>query len=92
MEPTHNNQTPSDVNWSADTTERFHSSARQIDHVASDLAVHEAQCEERWRTTFTRLDSIDKALHKMEGRMVKMAGTIIMFLAGVIVALLNMAP
>jgi len=91
MEPTERNtQTPSDVNWSADTTERFHDSARQIDHVASDLAIHEAQCEERWKTTFTRLDAIDGALQKMDSRMLSVGGTIIMFLAGVIAALLNM--
>jgi hypothetical protein len=85
-----NTQTPSDVNWNADTTERFHDSVRQIDHVASDLAIHEAQCEERWKTTFTRLDAIDGTLQKMDGRMLSVGGTIIMFLAGVIAALLNM--
>ena len=83
-------QSNDDVNWNAETTERFHDSARQIDFVANGLAVHEAQCEERWKTTFTRLSGIDSTLQKMDARMLQMGGTIILFLAGVIVTLVTM--
>jgi hypothetical protein len=48
------------------------------------------QCEERWKTTFARLEGIDITLQRMDSRMLSMGGTIILFLAGVIVTLLNM--
>jgi len=53
-----------------------------------DMAQHEAQCEERWKTTFNRLMDIEDAIKKMENRLIVGAGSMILFLAGVIVTLL----
>lgn len=53
-----------------------------------DMAQHEAQCEERWKTTFNRLMDIEEAIKKMENRLIVGAGSMILFLAGVIVTLL----
>ena len=86
MGQTHNN----DVNWSKETTERFHESAHKVDTIEREFAMHEVQCEERWKTTFTRLEGIEHTLQRMDSRMLSMGGTIIVFLAGVIVTLLNM--
>ena len=53
-----------------------------------EMAQHEAQCEERWKTTFNRLMDIEDAIKKMENRLIVGAGSMILFLAGVIVTLL----
>ena len=45
---------------------------------------HEAQCEERWKTIFTRVDENSKHLQRIETRMLAMGGTIILFLAGIV--------
>jgi len=55
-----------------------------------ELRTHEVQCEERWKTTFTRLENIEGTLGRMEARFVALGGTIILFLAGVIVTLATM--
>ena len=79
-----------DSNWSKETTELFHESAHKVDTIEREFAMHEVQCEERWKTTFARLEGIDTTLQRMDSRMLSMGGTIILFLAGVIVTLLNM--
>jgi len=53
-----------------------------------ELSTHDAQCEERWKTTFNRLQDIEDGLKRMESRLVMGAGSMILFLAGVIVKLL----
>jgi hypothetical protein len=52
------------------------------------MAQHDAQCEERWKTTFNRLMDIETSIKRMENRIVVGAGSVIVFLAGVIVSLL----
>jgi hypothetical protein len=79
-----------DVNWSKETTERFHESAYKVDAMEREFAMHEVQCEERWKTTFTRLEGIEHQLSRMDQRMLTLGGTIILFLAGVIVTLITM--
>ena len=54
-----------------------------------EFRTHEAQCEERWVTTFRRLDKIEKTLNRMESRILTMGGTVCLFLAGVIVTLMQ---
>lgn len=53
-----------------------------------EMAQHEAQCEERWKTTFNRLMDIENVLKKVENRIITASGSIIVFLAGVIITLL----
>jgi hypothetical protein len=79
-----------DVNWDAATTKKFLESSDKINSIEKEFSVHEAQCEERWKTTFTRLEAIEHTLERMDSRMLSMGGTIILFLAGVIVTLMNM--
>ena len=54
--------------------------------VAADLRTHEAKCEERWKTTFTRFDRIEEQLIRMEQRQMAGLGTLVVFLAGIVVA------
>ena len=59
---------------------------RQVDHIESELQVHAAQCEERWKTTFNRIKDIEETLARMENRIITASGVIIMFLLGLIAA------
>ena len=64
------------------------SEQNEINNVKSELRAHEVQCEERWKTTFNRLDDIDGKLDRMEQMQLHMGGAIIMFLAGLVVTLI----
>ena len=67
--------------------ERFLKTADQVDELEKRQAIHEVQCEERWKTCFQRLEAVEKGLLRIESRMLLMGGTVIMFLAGVLVTL-----
>jgi hypothetical protein len=60
----------------------------RINDLELEMARHEAQCEERWKTTFNRLNDIEDGLKRIENRIMVSGGSIIIFLAGVIVTLL----
>ena len=60
----------------------------RINDLELEMARHEAQCEERWKTTFNRLDDIEDGLKRIENRIMVAGGSIIIFLEGVIVTLL----
>jgi hypothetical protein len=77
------------------TTERMLKAADRVDNlddrtreIEVEMAQHEAQCEERWKTTFNRLQDIEDGLKKLENRIITASGSIIVFLAGVIITLL----
>ena len=61
----------------------------RIVEIEKEMHAHEIQCEERWKTTFNRLEDIDTNLHRIESKILVGAGTLILFLAGVIVTLLT---
>lgn len=60
----------------------------RVREIEVEMAQHEAQCEERWKTTFNRLTDIEDGLKRIENRIMVAGGSIIIFLAGVIVTLL----
>jgi len=72
-----------------DAQNRLIDTARQVDKLEVELATHEVQCEERWKTNFQRLDTIDDTLSRMDQRMSHIGLTVIIFLAGVIVTLVQ---
>mgnify|MGYP003637131319 CR=1 FL=1 len=45
---------------------------------------HEAQCEERWKTIFARVEDNSMFLQRIENRMIAIGGTIILFLLGIL--------
>ena len=59
---------------------------KQVNHIESELQVHAVQCEERLKTIFTRIESVEETLERMEGRLIVASGTIIIFLLGLIAA------
>ncbi len=78
-----------------DPTKRMLAAADRVDNldvrvrdIEIEMAQHDAQCEERWKTTFNRLMDIEEGIKRMENRLVVGAGSMILFLAGVIVTLL----
>jgi|14BtaG_2_1085337.scaffolds.fasta_scaffold166990_1 hypothetical protein len=52
--------------------------------VASDLAKHETQCAERWKTAFNRFDSIDTNIASITDQMDKQSSEIKSWLIGTI--------
>ena len=69
----------------ADRVDNLDTRVRDIE---IEMAQHDAQCEERWKTTFNRLMDIEDHLKRIETRVMLGAGSLIVFLAGVIVKLL----
>ena len=61
----------------------------KINDLEKGLYAHEVQCDERWKTCFQRLEDLESGLTRIESRMVTMGGTMIMFLAGVLVTLIT---
>lgn len=69
--------------------ERFLRTSDQVDELEKKQAMHEVQCEERWKTCFQRLEDVEKGLLRIESRMMGIGGTVILFLAGVLVTLVT---
>jgi hypothetical protein len=59
----------------------------ELNRMKIELATHEVQCEERWKTTFQRLGGIDSTLERLERLVLTVGGIVIMFLAGLVVTL-----
>ena len=53
------------------------------------FASHEAQCEERWKTIFLRLEVMEQKMDKLTNMLLTATGTVIIFLGGIILTLLN---
>ena len=60
----------------------------RIFEAISRIERHEAMCEERSKTIFNRLDSIDGSLTALNRMVLTAAGTVILSMGGVIVSLL----
>lgn len=71
-----------------ETADRVETLEERVREIEIEMAQHDAQCEERWKTTFNRLLGIEEAMKQMESRLLVGAGSMILFLAGVIVTLL----
>ena len=61
-----------------------YANVERIHTLESRMAAHEAQCEERWKTTFNRLDDIGEHLERIESRVLAGGGTVIIFLLGLL--------
>jgi len=57
--------------------------------LATKFAKHEAQCEERWKTIFARLEFMEKKMDTLQTMLLAATGTVIIFLGGIILTLLN---
>ena len=59
----------------------------QVRRLELELATHEVQCEERWKTNFSRLTEIERQLSRMESMIRAGGATTILFLLGIIVSI-----
>ena len=57
--------------------------------IHSRLTAHEATCEERWKTNFHRLEDLEAKLDRLQFMLLGATGTVIVFLAGIILTLLD---
>ena len=57
--------------------------------VAQKFAAHEAQCEDRWKTIFHALEVMEKKMDRLQNMLLTATGTVIIFLGGIILTLLN---
>jgi hypothetical protein len=62
-------------------------SEQELIRLQSELITHEVQCEERWKTTFNRLEDIEASLLRMENRQMQLGGAVILFLATLVATL-----
>jgi len=67
-----------------ETTANLWRSSLEMHDLETAFRTHEAQCEERWKTIFERVDRNSEHLQRIETRMLGMGGTIILFLAGMV--------
>ena len=56
----------------------------RVRHMELEMATHEAQCEERWKTTFNRLQDIDDSLQRIESRLIAGGAATLLFLMGLV--------
>jgi ATP-dependent protease HslVU (ClpYQ) peptidase subunit len=57
--------------------------------LATRFSAHEVQCEERWKTVFARLEIMENKMDRLHSLSLTATGTVIIFLAGIILTLLN---
>ena len=69
--------------------EKFHHIDLELNELEGDLKTHVVQCEERWKTNFDRLNTIDLSLKRIEARIIAGAAGLILFLSGLIVTILT---
>jgi len=62
---------------------------RELEAIELELRTHEVQCDERWRTTFKRLEDIEGTLLRMETRTMTLGGTVILFLATLVITVVS---
>ena len=75
--------------WGENDLHQFREVLPKVSQLEMEQATHEIQCEERWKTCFQRLTDVEKGLMRIESRMLGIGGTVILFLAGVLVTLLS---
>ena len=61
----------------------------EFNELYTKFTAHEEQCEERWKTIFVRLEDIEKKMDKLQTMLLGATGTVIIFLGGIILTLLN---
>ena len=63
----------------------------RLSHLERETSNHIVQCEERWKTNFARLASIEESLGRIEGRTIAYGGSAILFLATLVVTIMYKA-
>jgi|TARA_B100001094_G_scaffold162911_1_gene157683 hypothetical protein len=60
-----------------------------LNELYTRFSTHEAQCEERWKTIFGRLEGIEAKMDRLQFLLLGATGTVIIFLGSIILTLLR---
>ena len=60
-----------------------------LNELHTRFSTHEAQCEERWKTIFSRLQEIERKQDRLQFLLLGATGTVIIFLGSIMLTLLN---
>lgn len=60
-----------------------------LNELHTKFSTHEAQCEERWKTIFRRLEGIEAKMDRLQFLLLGATGTVILFLGGIILKLVG---
>ena len=61
----------------------------KLNQLNTRFLTHETQCEERWKTFFARLEVLEKKMDRLHNMSLAATGTVVMFLGGIILTLIN---
>ena len=61
----------------------------KLNQLNTRFLTHEAQCEERCKTIFARLEILEKKMDRLHNMSLAATGTVVMFLGGIILTLIN---
>ena len=61
-----------------------------VNQLERRLAIHEAQCEERWKTIFKRMEEQETHLTRIENILIGIAGAVICGGASVVITMVMM--
>jgi len=64
--------------------------SEDITELDKRMSTHEVQCDERWKTCFSRLDDLDSGISRLESIAIAACGTIIVGGAGVVISIFMM--
>ena len=69
-------------------SEDINKNKENIAELDKRMSSHEAMCEERWKTCFQHLESLDNGIGRLESILIGFAGGALVATIGVIVAIL----
>ena len=61
---------------------------KKMHELELQFKIHESQCEERWKTIFTRMEGVESSLNKMNQLLIAGGATTVLFLLGILSTLL----
>ena len=61
---------------------------KKMHELELQFKMHESQCEERWKTIFTRMEGVENSLNRMHQLILGGGATTVLFLLGILSTLL----
>lgn len=61
---------------------------KKMHELELQFKMHESQCEERWKTIFTRMEGVEASLNRMNQLLIGGGATTVLFLLGILSTLL----
>ena len=61
---------------------------KKMHELELQFKMHESQCEERWKTIFTRMEGVENSINRMYQLLLGGGATTVLFLLGILSTLL----